>query len=162
MIINEMSKKDKIHSQISPRDASPRRRDKEKATAINTPLGYFENYRDSIIIEKIEWNVPDITFFCNINGEHVSNKNDKEYIKFKIIFKYVISLFQAEYDTYEAIIKGFPKSNENISNFEIIENSHYIKNLPIRKDVKNVNHYCLSTYDDIFNIIATEYIFELS
>jgi hypothetical protein len=133
----------------------------EKAIAINTPLGYFENYRNSIIIDKIEWNVPHITFFCNIGGNHISNKNDKEYVKFKITFKCVISLFQAEYDTYIAIIKGFPKSNENISNFEIIENSHYIKNLPIRNDVKNVNHYCLGTYDDIFNIIAKEYSFEL-
>ena len=70
-------------------------------------------------------------------------------------------MFQAEYDTYEAIIKGFPKPNDNISNFEIIENSYYIKTLPIRNYVKNVNHFCLSTCDDIFNIIAKEYIFEL-
>ena len=134
--------------------------DEEKAVAVNTPLGYFENYRDSIIIEKIEWNVPNITFFCNINDKHISNKYDKEYIKFKIIFKSVISLFQAEYDTYEAIDKWFPKSTKNVSNFEIIENSKYIKDLPIRTDVKNVKHYCLSTYDDVFNIIAEEYIFE--
>ena len=47
---------------------------------------------------------------------------------FKIQFNNVISLFHAEYDTYEVINKGFPKSEANESAFEIIENSNYAKN----------------------------------
>jgi hypothetical protein len=53
-------------------------------------------------------------------------------------------------------------SYNNVSVFEIIENSNYIKNLSVRNDFKNkIQHYYLSTYDDVFNILAEKYVFEL-
>jgi hypothetical protein len=137
----------------------------EKAIPIKTPIGTFENYRDGIILKNIEWKHPQVIFYCNISNHAIKINGDNKVLKeynFKIIFEGVISLFHAEYDTYEAIYRGFPKSGANESIFEIIENSNYIKNLPIRNEYKNkVNHYCLTTYDDVFDIIAKSYAIEV-
>jgi hypothetical protein len=137
----------------------------EKAIPVKTPLGIFENYRDSIILKNIEWRHPQIIFYCVISGHGIiNNENPKmlENYNFRIIFENVISLFHAEYGTYEAIDKGFTKSEVHRSVFEIIEDSNYVKNLPARNEYKNsVKHYCLTTYDDVFDIIAKSYKIEM-
>ncbi|MDR1347708.1 MAG: hypothetical protein LBJ63_04655 [Prevotellaceae bacterium] len=144
----------------------------EKSLPIKTPIGVFENYRDGIILKSIEWKHPQMIFYCNISSHAIKNdkniKLNKEY-NFKIIFEDVISLFYAEYDTYEAIYPGrkglkkygYAKSKVSESIFEMIENSNYIKVLPVRNEYAGkVNHYCLTTYDDVFNIIAKSYKIE--
>jgi hypothetical protein len=136
----------------------------EKSIPIKTVMGTFENYRDGIILKNIEWIPPQMIFYCNVSSHAIKNNEnpDKKYYDFKIIFKNVISLFHAEYDTYEAIDKGFPKSIVNESVFEIIENSNYIKKLPVRSEyIDKINHYSLSTYDDVFDILATSYTIEM-
>jgi hypothetical protein len=136
----------------------------EKAVAIKTPVGNFNNYRDNIILKNIEWNCSKTTFYLNISKNGIENNRMDildEY-NFKITFYGIISLFHVEYDTYEGIINNNIKPNDNVSAFEIIEGSNYIKNLPIRNDRKDkIKHYYLSTYDDVFNILAEGYIFEL-
>jgi hypothetical protein len=144
----------------------------EKSLPIKTTIGIFENYRDGIILKNIEWKRPQMIFYCNISSRAIKNdeniKSEKEY-NFKIIFEDVISLFHAEYDTYEAIYPGrkglkkygFTKSRVNKSIFDMIENSNYIKILPMRNEyIGKVKHYCLITYDDVFNIIAKSYTIE--
>ena len=39
----------------------------EKSIPIKTPIGIFENYRDSIILKNIEWKDRQIIFYCNIS-----------------------------------------------------------------------------------------------
>ena len=139
----------------------------EKAIPIETPIGLFENHRDAILLENIEWeHSSKVIFFCNITKNHIKNTENKTLMQefsFKIIFFDIISLFHSEYDTYEAIKKGFPKPGINESVFEIIENSNYLKDLPIREDYnkEKLNHYYLQTYDDVFNIIACSYKIEM-
>lgn len=134
----------------------------EKAIPIKTQIGFFENYRDGIILKRIDWKNCNITFHCNIvSNSIVDNVDNGEDYDSELTFVGVISLFHAEYDTYESIKNGFPMSNLNESIFEEIENSDYIKRLPIRADQGEVKHYCLSTYDDVFNIIAKSYICKL-
>ncbi|MDR1340087.1 MAG: hypothetical protein LBK58_08565 [Prevotellaceae bacterium] len=144
----------------------------EKSVPVKTAVGIFENYRDGIILENIEWQHRQMVFYCTISSHAIKNdeniKLDREY-NFKIIFEDVISLFHAEYDTYEAICPGrkglkkygYAKPKVNGSIFEMIENSNYIKALPAREEyVGKVRHYCLTTYDDVFNIIAKSYTVE--
>jgi hypothetical protein len=135
----------------------------EKSVPVKTAAGIFKNYRDGIILKHIEWKHRQMVFYCTISGHAIKNdENDREY-NFKIIFEDVISLFHAEYDTYEAICPGrkglkkygYAKSKVNGSIFEMIENSNYIKVLPVRNEyVGKVKHYCLTAYDDVFNVIA--------
>jgi hypothetical protein len=138
----------------------------EKAVPVKTFFGVFGNYRDIIILKNIEWKQNKVIFYCNISKHGITgngNKKSPEDYNCRIIFDDVISLFHAEYDTYEAIKRGFPKSEISKSIFEIIENSNYVKNLPVRNEYKNkVTHYCLTTYDDVFNIIAKSYMIEIS
>ncbi|EMO42366.1 hypothetical protein [Leptospira noguchii] len=134
----------------------------EKAIAIKTPIGIFKNFRDGIILNRIEWKGSKIMFSCNITDNSIIGEIDRgqEY-NFYIVFNEVISLFHSELDTYCAIENEFIKAEDSASIFEEIENSNYIKKLPIRLDWGEIRHYCLSTYDDIFNIIAKSYTFLL-
>ncbi|EMF43373.1 hypothetical protein MKU65_02945 [Leptospira interrogans] len=134
----------------------------EKAVPIKTPIGYFKNHRDGIILTNIQWSNSKIIFSCNITDNAIldATTKEKEY-EFKLIFDGVISLFHAELDTYYQIEKDFQKPKATKSIFEEINNSDYIAKLPIRSDWGEVKHYCLSTYDDIFNILAKSYTFEL-
>jgi hypothetical protein len=136
----------------------------EKAVVIQTPIGRFNGNRDGIIIKNIEWKPPQAVFCCNISKSGLldGNEDSADCYDFKIRFRQVVSLFHAEYDTYEAIAKGFPKAGDSAGAFERIENSRYIKELPIRSEYANkVKHYCLSTYDDVFDILAEDFTIEL-
>lgn len=113
--------------------------------------------RDCIIAESILQKNNTLTIEAEINGELASKINKDVDILVNICFKDVISYYECELDTYEAI-KNAPKCNGR-EVFWIVNNSEWLKALPVRSDYdkSSYNHYVLYEYDRVFNIFAKGY-----
>lgn len=131
----------------------------EKTTAINTCLGVL-NGRDCIYLNLMKQDdLDNLTFTGEINGYLVSmHKNEKRWFPYTLTFQRVLAYFACELDTYENLA-----GTEHLdgSSFDLIENSSWLKSLPVREDFdKSVyRHYRLFTYDVVYNIIAVSYEF---
>ena len=87
----------------------------EKNTPINTQLGILKG-RDCIYLDKVYKKDRSYLFEGEINGRLLDNSMDS-FIKYKLEFKNVISMFTCELDTYDAV-----NTNDEYS-FEIIKKS---------------------------------------
>lgn len=129
----------------------------EKVVPIKTALGIL-NGRDCIYFDTVKQDSDDnFVFTGEINGMLVSlHTNEKEWFKYKLTFKRVLACFFCELDTYENI-SGTGYLDDSC--FDIIEDSHWLHTLPVRKDFKKdmYKHYRLFTYDVVYNIIAVDY-----
>src|SRR5215510_5514636 len=96
----------------------------------------------------------DIIFYGEF-AENVFNKFEKDYLKYKLTFKNVIY-----YKCYELDI--YPNENLLESSFNLVNDSELIKVLKEKNKQNKIKdghkHYVLATYDDVFEIITTEYI----
>ena len=131
----------------------------EKATAVNTCLGVLMG-RDCIYLDQVKRDdLDNLTFTGDINGHLVSqHTNEKDWFSYTLTFRRALAYFACELDTYENLV-----GTEHLegSSFDLIENSSWLKSLPVRKDFdKSVyRHYRLFTYDVVYNIIAVSYEF---
>jgi hypothetical protein len=101
---------------------------------IKTPIGTFNRYRDNIILNKMEWKGRTIIFYCNISPNGIIDNTFEDDVDFKLIFYHTVSFFHCEYDTYESLHPEFSKPTPHSSVFELIENSKFIEDLPIKED----------------------------
>ena len=67
-----------------------------------------------------------------------------------------LAYFACELDTYENLAGT---GHLGGSSFDLIEDSSWLKSLPVREDFDK-NSYRLFTYDDVYNIIAVSYSLE--
>ena len=108
----------------------------------------------------MEQNGNEIIFYGEINTGLTEIKNDikKEWLKYKLSFKETIY-----YKCYELDFYKKKKSLE--SSFDKINNSKTIERMKLLdKEFKinnNHKHFVLTTYDYIYEIIASKYIFEV-
>lgn len=123
--------------------------------AIETSLGILKG-RDCIYLDKVYKKDRSYLFEGEINDRLLNNGKDG-FIKYKLEFKNVISMFTCELDSYDAI------NTNGVYSFEIIENSKYLKTIAVNDelDIKSLKHYRLKTYNDVFDIIAEDYVFEI-
>lgn len=122
---------------------------------IETSLGILKG-RDCIYLDKVYKKDRSYLFEGEINGRLLNNGKDG-FIKYKLEFKNVISMFTCELDSYDAI------NTNSVYSFEIIEDSNYLKTIAANDelDIKSLKHYRLKTYDDVYDIIAEDYVFEI-
>ena len=128
---------------------------KNAPTPIETSLGILKG-RDCIYLDKVYKKDRSYLFEGEINGRLLNNSVDR-YIKYKLEFKNVISMFSCELDSYDAI------NTNSVYSFEIIEDSKYLKKLSADKKFvsKAFKRFRFKTYDDIFDIIAKDYALEI-
>lgn len=128
---------------------------KSTAKPIETSLGILKG-RDCIYLDKVYKNARSYIFEGEINGRLLNNGKEG-FIKYKLEFKNVVSIFTCELNTYDAI------NANSVYGFEIVEDSKYLKIIAANDelDIKSLKHYRLKTYDDVFDIIAEEYVLEI-
>ena len=130
-----------------------------KATAVYTCLGVLMG-RDCIYLDQVKLDgLDNLTFTGDINGHLISqHRDEKDWFPYTLTFRRVLTHFACELDTYENLA-----GTEHLdgSSFDLIENSSWLKSLPVREDFdKSVyRHYRLFTYDVVYNIIAVSYEF---
>ena len=131
------------------------KKSKNAPAPIETSLGILK-CRDCIYIDKVYKKDRSYLFEGEINGRLLNNGKDS-FIKYKLEFKNVISMFTCELDSYDAI------NTNSVYSFEIIEDSKYLKIIAANDelDIKSLKHYRLKTYDDVFDIIAEDYSLEI-
>ena len=131
------------------------KKSKNAPAPIETSLGILKG-RDCIYLDKVYKKDRSYLFEGEINGRLLNNGKDG-FIKYKLEFKNVISMFTCELDSYDAV------NINSVYSFEIIENSKYLKTIVANDelDIKSLKHYRLKTYDDVFDIIAEDYVFEI-
>ncbi len=113
--------------------------------------------RDCIYINSVTQNdVGELILKGEINGNLADKIKLTKWIPFNLAFHNIIAYFSCEIDTYFNIC--FDKNIIN-SDFNLLENSEWLKTLPIRKDFdkSKYKHYQVYTYDCVFNIIAESY-----
>lgn len=129
----------------------------ETAIPIETEIGILSG-RDCIFFDAMTRDSCKMIFTGEINSKLASKQTQgEEYIPYKLTFKDVLVSFSCELDTYCYL------DNLHSSSFDLIDDSDWLKELPIRYDYnkEDYNHYCFHTYDDVFNIIASGYQLEL-
>lgn len=128
---------------------------KNTATPIETSLGILKG-RDCIYLDKVYKNARSYIFEGEINGRLLNNGKDG-FIKYKLEFKNVVSMFACGMDTYDII------NVNDVYSFQMIENSKYLKTIASNDelDIKSLKHYRLKTYDDVFDVIAEDYLLEI-
>ena len=140
--------------------AEEREEPMEKAIAVQTCLGVL-NGRDCIYLDQMKRDDMDnLTFTGDINGHLVSqHRDEKKWFPYTLTFRRVLACFSCELDTYENLAGT---GHLNDSSFDLIEDSSWLKSLPVREDFdKDIyRHYRLFTYDDVFDIIAVSHSFE--
>ena len=100
-----------------------------------------------------------LTFTGDINGHLISqHRDEKDWFPYTLTFRRVLAYFACELDTYENLAET---EHLNRSSFDLIEDSTWLKSLPVREDFDKgiYRHYRLFTYDDVYNIIAVSYAF---
>ena len=126
---------------------------------IITEIGII-NGRDAIYLDLMEQNGNEIIFYGEINTGLTEIKNDikKEWLKYKLSFKETIY-----YKCYELDFYKKKKSLE--SSFDKINNSKTIERMKLLDREFKINnkhkHFVLTTYDYIYEIIASKYAFEI-
>lgn len=131
------------------------KKSKNAPAPIETSLGILKG-RDCIYLDKVYKKDRSYLFEGEINGRLLNNGKDG-FIKYKLEFINVISMFTCELDSYDAV------NINSVYSFEIIENSKYLKTIAANDelDIKSLKHYRLKTYDDVFDIIAKDYALEI-
>ena len=131
----------------------------EKVTAVSTCLGFLKG-RDCIYLDQVKRDsLNNLTFTGDINGNLVSlHRNEKDWFSYTLTFRQVLAYFACELGTYEKLTET---GCLNRSSFDLIEDSTWLKSLPVREDFDKgiYRHYRLFTYDDVYNIIAATYEF---
>ena len=94
----------------------------EKATAVNTCLGVLKG-RDCIYLDQVKQ---------DINGHLISqHRDEKDWFPYTLTFRRVLTYFACELDTYENLAET---GHLDGSSFDLIEDSTWLKSLPVRED----------------------------
>jgi hypothetical protein len=124
---------------------------------IETSIGQL-NGRDAIFLDDIsfDYSKHKVTFKGEFNCSLCSNYlGNKDFILYELIFQNVYDFKMTELDNY---IEG--DNIETKSSFGFVEDSPLIKGI-IKKVGKRLpmdsKHFILQTYDDVFDIVATDF-----
>ena len=133
----------------------------EKITSVKTEkLGGLHG-RDCIYIDTVtQDDINNLIFKGEINGQLAEKIKTDRFLPYRLTFHRVLAYFVCELDTYENIDNT---AHLDYSCFNIVENSKWLENLPIRKDFdKSIyKHYQVFTYDFVYNIIAVDFDFSV-
>lgn len=137
-----------------------------KTIALDTPVGILRG-RDCIYLDFVEQNK-----FCQLiiqgelNGRLIGinqNKSSKNiaFIPYLLTFERVIAMTSCELETYENVVKHY--SETEFASFVEIENSLWLNQLPIRKDIDRsiYRHFRIYTYDVVFDVFAKSFVWEI-
>jgi hypothetical protein len=120
--------------------------------AIKTQLGIL-NYRDTIIVKLLETSVLplNLTIIGTIDGNQCSIKTDDRNIPFNLNFNSIImfNCFKLDYSLVDVYTK---------SSFDEVINSALSEKMKLLNSHK---HFIVSTYDYVFEVIATDYELQL-
>lgn len=135
----------------------------KKSKAIETELGILHG-RDCIYLDSVEQDdCSNLIFIGEINSNLVLKKiSERAFIPYILTFEGEIAHFSCELDTYGNLeYENRIDEDDYIyeSSFDLIDNSVWLDSLPIREDFdkSEYKHYHLSTYDIVYDIIATSY-----
>lgn len=124
----------------------------EKVTGIEIPsLGLLKG-RDCIFLDTVTQDQNDcLVFRGELNGMLAERIAKNIRIPYTLSFRGIIAYSACELDTYLNM-----NSYGQFTDFNVIENSKWLAELPVREDLdKSVyQHYLLITYDYVYNIIA--------
>ena len=127
----------------------------QKFIPIETPLGILQG-RDCIYLDDLNQNQYN---YLTFKGEFSTYSiEEPHFLPYTLTFHSCISYFACELDTYINLSKDPVKAS-----FVLIENSKWLKKLPIREDYpkSHYKHYRIYTYDVVYDIIATGYELKL-
>ena len=126
----------------------------QKFIPIETPLGIL--YGRSIFLDVLTENERSDLILKGEFGTH--SLEEPHFLPYTLTFHSCISYFACELDTYINLSKDPVKAS-----FVLIENSKWLKKLPIREDCpkSHYKHYRIYTYDVVYDIIATGYELKL-
>ena len=133
----------------------------EKIVSVKTAKLGGLNGRDCIYIDTVtQDDMDNLVFKGEINCFLAEKIKTDRFIPYKLTFKRVIAYFSCELDTYENIDNS---AHLDYSCFNIVENSKWLANFPVRKDFdKSIyKHYQVFTYDFVYNIIAVDFDFKI-
>lgn len=123
---------------------------------IKTQYGTLSG-RDAIYLKSVLYKNSELVIKGDVNPELLSDFDGEQgMIPYELRFVDVIANYQIELDLYDHSYLEF--------SFQEISDSDWIKQLKEIDCVSKVSdshkHYVLATYDDIFEIIASDYTFE--
>ncbi len=100
--------------------------------------------RDAIFLDKIifEDEHNNVKLIGEFSGALCENIKNKEWIKYEILFKNILEFRLIKLDFFD--------DSEYSSSFEKVLNSDKVK-------TDNQNHYIFHTYDDVIELIATDF-----
>ena len=113
--------------------------------------------RDCIFIDSVIQTDSTLKFKGEINGHLAIKIKDDIWIPYELIFKQVIKYTSCELDTYEADKNEIQVMSK--SSLLVVQNSDYLRNIPIRYDYNknDYKYFVIYTYDFVFNVFAVDY-----
>jgi hypothetical protein len=126
---------------------------KPRPKAIHTEVGVL-NGRDVIFLDSVEYNLSTLRFEGEFTASLASAYQGKEEdISYILVFTGVMYYAAWELDLY-------PNDRDIESSFDKVENSPLLKTLKNSGSEKMTDqhqHFVLSTYDDVYEIVALDY-----
>ena len=133
----------------------------EKRTPVETNAGIISG-RDAIFLDELHFSyrTKTVEFTGELNSALCSNVDqDSKFVPYQLQFRDVLAFRMIDLDF---------ESDESTcqSSFDVLENSSYVQALLDADHSGKVKvdhrHFVLATYDDVFEIIATGFTFDLS
>lgn len=120
--------------------------------------------RDAIFLDEISFHYDknEVTFVGELNSNLCSKlPHNSEYRGFRLTFTGVMAFQMTELDCAHGVVANLSKSS-----FDVVENSEWISQMRVGdrsgKLKDSHRHFILSTYDDVFEIVAAGFEFEIS
>jgi len=127
----------------------------QKITPVTTQVGIIWG-RDAIYLDEVrKISASEYEISGSLNSALCSAlSTEKSFVSYKITFRHVVYFNETDIDDCEI---------DNVSSFDVIENSTKIANLADKNSKNNTNlhHYVFRTYDVVFELIASQYEFEV-
>lgn len=121
--------------------------------------------RDAISLNNTHWDGANLTLRISMNGRLGSNPKN-EFCDCILSFTEVVAFTVTEFDTWHHQIDIVEdadiyevNSGSDSSSFDEVLNSMWIKRWTNAAS-QHYHHYCLGTYDNVFNIICQEFVLE--
>ena len=132
--------------------------------SIETDFGILAA-RDAITLNDTYYDGANLTLGISMNGR-LGSIPKNEFRDYRLYFADVIAFTVTELDTWHHQIDIIEDSSvyevssgSDSSSFDEVINSIWMEKW-INQDLRQYHHYCLGTYDNVFNIICQNYILE--
>ena len=126
-----------------------------KKVAVETPIGIL-NGRDAIYLDEVNLREGKNTLCLQgeFNGKLASKVNSAGFIKYRMIFKRMVAMKMVELDSWDW------RKEKSESSFDEDTESYWIKELG-GKISSGHRHFCIQTYDQVFDVVCEDYEIEM-